>query len=120
MNKEITWLAHTAFREAMELFAGLGHRRGMARVLEGYACLALAEGHAARALTLAAAAAQLRRLISAPLTQAEQSKFDQTLAPAWKTLSDSEGKDAWAKGAAMSPEKAMQYSLEELDAVSPG
>lgn len=109
---------HTAFREAMELFAELGHRRGMARVLEGYACLALAEGHAARALTLAAAAAQLRRLISAPLPQAEQSKFDQWLAPAWKTLSEPEGKDAWAKGAAMSPETAMQYSLEELDAVS--
>jgi predicted ATPase/DNA-binding winged helix-turn-helix (wHTH) protein len=111
---------HTAFREAMELFAGLGNRRGMARVLEGYACLALDEGHATRALTLAAAAAQLRRLISVPLPQAEQSKFDRTLAPAWKTLSDPEGKDAWAKGAAMSPEKAMQYSLEELDAVSPG
>jgi tetratricopeptide (TPR) repeat protein len=110
---------HTAFRDAMELFAGLGHRRGMARVLEGYACLALAEGHAARALTLAAAAAQLRRLISAPLPQAEQSKFDRTLAPAWKTLSDPEGKDAWAKGSTMSPETAMQYSLEELDAVSP-
>jgi predicted ATPase/DNA-binding winged helix-turn-helix (wHTH) protein len=111
---------HTAFREAMELFAGLGHRRGMARVLEGYACLALAQGHAARALTLAAAAAQLRRLISAPLPQAEQSKFDRWLAPAWKTLSEPQGKEAWAKGAAMSPEKAMQYSLEELDAVSPG
>jgi predicted ATPase/DNA-binding winged helix-turn-helix (wHTH) protein len=111
---------HTAFREAMELFAGLGHRRGMARVLEGYACLALTEGHAARALTLAAAAAQLRKLISAPLPQAEQSKFDRWLAPAWKTLSEPEGKDAWAKGAAMSPEKAMQYSLEELDAVSSG
>jgi predicted ATPase/DNA-binding winged helix-turn-helix (wHTH) protein len=110
---------HTAFREAMELFAGLGHRRGMARVLEGYACQALAEGQAARALTLAAAAAQLRRLISAPLPQAEQSKFDRTLAPAWKALSDPEGKDAWAKGAAMSLETAMQYSLEELDAVSP-
>jgi predicted ATPase/DNA-binding winged helix-turn-helix (wHTH) protein len=111
---------HTAFREAMELFAGLGHRRGMARVLEGYACLALEEGHAARALTLAAAAAQLRLLISAPMPQAEQSKFDRWLAPAWKTLSKPEAKDAWAKGAAMSPEKAMQYSLEELDALSSG
>jgi predicted ATPase/DNA-binding winged helix-turn-helix (wHTH) protein len=111
---------HTAFREAMELFAGLGHRRGMARVLEGYACLALAEGHAARALTLASAAAQLRRLISAPLPQAEQSKFDRWLAPAWETLSEAEGKNAWANGAAMSPEKAMQYSLEQLDAVSQG
>jgi predicted ATPase/DNA-binding winged helix-turn-helix (wHTH) protein len=111
---------HTAFREAMELFAGLGHRRGMARVLEGYACLALAEGLAARALTLAAAAAQLRLLISAPMPQAEQSKFDRWLAPAWKTVSEPEAKDAWAKGAAMSPEKAMQYSLEELDALSSG
>lgn len=108
---------HTAFREAMELFAGLGHRRGMARVLEGYAYLALAEGHAARSLTVAAAAAQLRLLISAPLPQAEQSKFDRWLAPAWKTLSEPEGKRAWAKGAAMSAEKAMQYSLGELDAV---
>jgi predicted ATPase/DNA-binding winged helix-turn-helix (wHTH) protein len=111
---------HTAFREAMELFAGLGHRRGMARVLEGYACLALAEGLAARALTLAAAAAQLRLLISAPMPQAEQSKFDRWLAPAWKTVSEPEAKDAWAKGVAMSPEKAMQYSLEELDALSSG
>jgi hypothetical protein len=109
---------HTAFREAMELFAGLGHRRGMARVLEGYACLALAEGHAARALTLAAAAAQLRRLISAPLHQAEQDKFDRWLAPAWKSLSEPEGTNAWAKGTAMSLDEAMQYSLEELDAVS--
>jgi predicted ATPase/DNA-binding winged helix-turn-helix (wHTH) protein len=111
---------HVTFREAMELFAGLGHRRGMARVLEGYACLALAEGHAARALTLAGAGAQLRRLISAPLPQAEQSKFDRWLAPAWGTLSEPEGKEAWAKGAAMSPEKAMQYSLEEMEAVSAG
>jgi tetratricopeptide (TPR) repeat protein len=111
---------HAAFREAMELFAGLGHRRGMARVLEGYACLALAERHTARALTLAAAAAQLRRLISAPLPPAEQSKFDRWLVPAWETLSEPDGKDAWAKGAAMSPERALQYSLEELDTVSPG
>jgi predicted ATPase/DNA-binding winged helix-turn-helix (wHTH) protein len=111
---------HTAFREAMELFAGLGHRRGMARVLEGHACLALAEGHPARALTMAAAAAQLRKLISAPLSQAEQNKLDRWLEPAWKTLSEPESRDAWAKGAAMSPEKAMQYSLEEPHAVSSG
>jgi tetratricopeptide (TPR) repeat protein len=111
--------ARNAFREAMELFAGLGHRRGMARVLEGYACLALAEEHAARALTLGAAAAQLRRLISAPLHQAEQDKFNRWLAPAWKSLNEPQGTNAWAKGAAMSLDEAMQYSLEELDVVSP-
>jgi tetratricopeptide (TPR) repeat protein len=111
---------HAAFREAMEIFARLGHRRGMARTLEGSACLALTEGHAARALTLAAAAAHLRQLISAPLSPQEQSKLDQWLVPAWKSLSELEGKDAWAKGSGMSLEKAMQYSIEEPGAISLG
>jgi len=110
--------ARAGFSEALEIFASLGHRRGMARVLEGYACLALAEGHAARALTLAAAARQLRRVIGASLSQSEQSSLDRTLGPAWKSISELEGKVAWTKGSAMSLESAMQYSLSELDAVS--
>jgi predicted ATPase/DNA-binding winged helix-turn-helix (wHTH) protein len=107
--------AHAAYREALEIFAGLGHRRGMARALEGCACLALARRHPARALTLAAVAAHLRQLISARLPQAEQSKLNQTLLLAWESLSDAEGKHAWAEGSAMSLEKAIQYSLEETE-----
>jgi tetratricopeptide (TPR) repeat protein len=110
--------ARSAFREAMEIFASLGQRRGIARVLEGCASLALAEGHAPRALTLAAAARQLRRLIGASLSQSEQSGLDRKLAPAWKAISQFEGKVAWTKGSAMSLEDAMQYSLEEPDTVS--
>jgi predicted ATPase len=105
--------AHAAYREALEIFAGLGHRRGMARALEGSACLSVAQGHAARALTLVAAAANLRRQISAPLPQAEQFKLDRRLLCAWKSLTEAEGKDAWAAGSAMSLEEAVQYSLEE-------
>ncbi len=105
--------ARVAYREALQIFAGLGHRRGTARALEGAACLALAEGQAARALKLAAAASHLRQLVSAPLPPAEQHKLDHTLSPAWKVLSDAQGKDAWAVGFAMSLEKAVQYSLEE-------
>jgi predicted ATPase/DNA-binding winged helix-turn-helix (wHTH) protein len=105
--------AHAAYREALELFAGLGHRRGIARALEGCSVLALAQGDAARALKLAAAAAHLRRLISAFLPQAEQLKLDQMLQPAWESLNELEGKDAWAQGSAMSLEQAIQYSLEE-------
>jgi tetratricopeptide (TPR) repeat protein len=112
--------AHAAYREALEILAILGHRRGRARALEGYACLALSQGHPARALMLAAAAAHLRQLISAPLPQAEQSKLDRTLLPAWKSLSEPEGKGAWAEGSAMSLEKAMQYSLEEPGSVTSG
>ncbi len=107
-----------AFREALGIFAGLGHRRGVARAMEGFACLALAEGHAARALTLAAAAAHLRRTISAPLSRAEQSVLDRTLLDAWKSLSQPKGQEAWAKGYDMSMGDAVAYSLEEWDEVS--
>ena len=110
MNKGTHLLRHAAFREALEIFARLGHRRGVARVLEGYACLALAEEQAERALTLAAAAAELRKLISAPLSQAEQSQLDKTLQRAWEALSESEAR-APGRGSAMSLEEAMHYSL---------
>jgi predicted ATPase len=105
--------AHAAYREALEIFAGLGHRRGAARALEGSACLALAQGQAMRALRLAAAATRLRQMISAPLPPAEQLRLDQTLLPAWETLSEPQGKGVWAEGFAMTLEKAIQYSLEE-------
>jgi predicted ATPase/DNA-binding winged helix-turn-helix (wHTH) protein len=107
--------AQTAYREALEIFAGLGHRRGMARALEGSASLALARGCAARALKLAAAAAHLRNLIGARLPHAEQFKLDQALLPAWESLGEAEGASAWAEGSAMSLEKVIQYSLEELE-----
>jgi tetratricopeptide (TPR) repeat protein len=105
--------AHAACREALEIFAGLGHRRGIARALEGSASLALAQGQAERALKLAAAAAHLRQSISAHLHQTEQFRLDQMLLPAWKSLSEAEGKRAWAEGSAMSLENAIQYSLRE-------
>jgi predicted ATPase/DNA-binding winged helix-turn-helix (wHTH) protein len=111
--------AHAACREALKIFAGLGHRRGTARALEGFACLAQAQGHAERALKLAASAAHLRQLVGAPLHQAEQSRLDQTLLLAWESLSDAEGKRAWGEGSAMSLEKAVEYSLEEPKSAIP-
>jgi predicted ATPase/DNA-binding winged helix-turn-helix (wHTH) protein len=105
--------ARAAYREALEIFASLGHRRGIARALEGAAVLALVQRHASRALKLAAAADHLRRIIGAPLPQAEQLKLDHTLQPAWKMLGETDAAAAWAEGSAMSLEKAIQYSLEE-------
>ncbi len=105
--------AHAAYREALAVFSQLGHKRGMARSLEGFACLAAARGNLVRALTLAAAATHLRQLISAPLPQAEQSKLDQTLALAWESLGEGQGRAAWAEGSAMSIESAIEYSLHE-------
>jgi Flp pilus assembly protein TadD len=105
--------AHAAYRQALELFSQLGHKRGMARALEGFACLAAAQSDPARALTLAAAATHLRQLISAPLPQAEQSKLDQALSSAWESLGDTKGKAAWAEGSAIGIERAIEYSLQQ-------
>lgn len=105
--------AHAEYREALQIFAGLGHRRGIARALEGCACLAVAQGHAGRALKLVAAAAHLRTLIGAFLPQAEQAELDRKVLPAWQSLSDYDGQEAWAIGSAMNLEQAIRYSLEE-------
>ena len=105
--------AHVECREALEIFVRLGHRRGIARALECSACVSVPQGHARRALRLAAAATHLRRSINAHLHQAEQMKLDATLRSAWEALGEVEGKRVWAEGSAMSIENAVQYSLEE-------
>jgi predicted ATPase/DNA-binding winged helix-turn-helix (wHTH) protein len=106
-------LAETAYRGALQIFSELGHRRGIARVLEGTACLAAARGQAKRAITLAAAAEHLRRIIGVPLPQAEQSKLDQNLSAAWELIDEEDGKAAWSKGFAMNLETIVQFSLCE-------
>jgi hypothetical protein len=97
----------------VRIFSDLGHRRGIARALEGSASIAVVQGDATRALKLAAAAARLRALISAPLTPAEQSNLDHDLRLARESLGELEGNEAWAEGSTMSLEMTVQYSLEE-------
>jgi hypothetical protein len=112
------YLAGTARRrEALHIFAGLGHRRGIARALEGSACLALAQGYAERALKFAGAAGRLRESISAPLHREEKFNFDQALAPAWALLGEAEGRRAWNEGLSMGVENALEYSLAEARSV---
>src|SRR5262249_11445511 len=98
---------------------GLGHRRGAARALEGFACLAVAQGKSVRALKLAAAATHLRQQIGVPLHPEEQGRLDDTLLLAWQSLTEAEGKRVWAEGFALSLEKAILFSLEESDVTTP-
>jgi len=105
--------AHAAYLEALQLFASLGHQRGIARALEGAACMEAGRGNSIRALKLAAAAAHLRVHLGAPLTPADQAKLDESLSSAWRSLPGLKGKQAWAEGSAMSVETAIQYSLED-------
>jgi hypothetical protein len=105
--------AHAAYREALGLFVSLGHKRGIARTLEGFACSALGQGHPARALAIAAAAAHLRQRIGAPPMPTEHAKLRDKLQPAWTLLNGADSGAAYARGWAMSLENAIEYALEE-------
>ena len=105
--------AFANFRESLEIFSSLEHRRGVARVLEGLACYALAREDSRRALRLVAAASHVRKMVSAPLTPAEQSKLDQKLLSAWQELGEAEGEKAWTEGYAMPLDNAIRYALLE-------
>ncbi len=103
--------AFESFSESLDTFTKLEHRRGIARVLEGLSCVAIAQGEPRRALAVAGAACHLRKIVSAPLTPAEQAKLDQKLSPAWKQLGKPEGSEAWAEGNSMPLERAIRYAL---------
>jgi hypothetical protein len=100
------------------MFAALEHRRGIARVLEGLACVALGNGDAERALSVAAAAGRLRQLISAPLPPADKLKLDQKLRGAWESVTELQGKRAWAEGEAMALDVAIRYAFDNRRAVT--
>ncbi|HEV2275766.1 MAG TPA: hypothetical protein VGR96_16465 [Acidobacteriaceae bacterium] len=105
--------SHAAFREALELCTELGHRRGIARTLEGTACLVAASGDTARALTLAAAADHLRNQIGAPLPPAERNKLEGGLSAAREMRDSRKGEAAWEKGLEMPLQAAILFAFEQ-------
>jgi len=99
------------YRESIILFQELDHKRGIARLLECFACSAAAQFQAERSLRLAGAAAALRQSIGAPLTPAEQAKLESTLDPARQVLTNTAGATAWLEGWDLPVEKAIEEVL---------
>ncbi|HLX00307.1 MAG TPA: hypothetical protein VKR82_16830, partial [Candidatus Acidoferrales bacterium] len=100
--------AHSLYRESIKIFQELEHKRGIARLLECFACSAAAQLEAERSLRLAGAAAALRQRIGAPLTPAEQAKLESALEPARQALTNTAGATAWLEGWAMPVEKTIE------------
>jgi len=95
----------------MKIFQELDHKRGIARLLECFACTAAVQLEAERSLRLAGAAAGLRQHIGAPLTPAEQAKLEANLLPAWEALGREAGGAAWSEGWALPVEKAIEETI---------
>jgi predicted ATPase/DNA-binding winged helix-turn-helix (wHTH) protein len=104
--------AWSLYRESIKIFGELDHKRGVARLLECFACAAAVQLEAERSLRLAGAAAALRQNIGAPLTPAEEAKLEANLRPARQSLTIAAGRTAWLEGWALPFEKAVEEALE--------
>lgn len=99
--------------ESLAINRKLGDKRAIAFLLESFSTLAATQVNAARALTLAAAAAALRAAIQAPLSPAEQERLDQTLAVARQALRDTEQEAAQQLGRTVTLEQVLDTILDD-------
>jgi len=97
------------------MFQDLGHKRGIARVLECFSITAAAQSRPEQSLRLAGAAAALRMHIGSPLIPAEQSRLDKQLESARNMLTNAAGLEVWSSGWEMSLDEAVDEALGRKD-----
>jgi hypothetical protein len=90
----------------------LGYKRGIARVLEGCACVAAREGEFERALTFGGAAEGLRQKIGAPARPPERAKLNSALEPSWRGCDPEGAKSTWMAGWRMPLDQVIRCALE--------
>jgi hypothetical protein len=101
--------AEALYRSSLSIFQKLEHKRGIARILECFACSAAAQSKPERSLRLAGAASALRQSFGGPLTAEEHSQLEKNLEPARQ--STNKGTNAWLEGWAMSVDTAIDEAL---------
>jgi predicted ATPase len=106
-------VARGLFAEALDTFVVARHRLGIAIALEAFACAAVVGGDLPRAMTLAGAAASVRRTVGAgsPDPHDHGSRLEPGVADLW-TLQDAESVARRAAGAALSLERAVAYARD--------
>jgi hypothetical protein len=101
------------------MFHALEHKRGIARLLESFACSAAEQSDPERSLRLAGAAAALRESIGAPLTPCEQAKLERALEPTRRGLTTAASRTAWLEGWVMPIEGVISDLLRPTAAAGP-
>jgi predicted ATPase/class 3 adenylate cyclase len=96
--------------EAVRAFDTLGNQICLAHALDHVAMLASAANQPASAISLLAATTTLRQHLGVSARLAEQAAFDKALDTARKNLEPSSFEDAWAEGAGMTRNQAVQHA----------
>jgi ATP/maltotriose-dependent transcriptional regulator MalT len=111
--------ARDLYEEALMLLKDVEDKWWTAWCLEGMAEVAASGAQPTRATILFGAAAGLREAIGAPRPPAFLAYYERDLSTARGQLDQATFEDAWAKGAAMSPEAAIEYALERPVTLEP-
>jgi tetratricopeptide (TPR) repeat protein len=107
--------ARELFVESLKTLQTLRHTRGMPKIFECLACLAVETADFERALTLVGAAAGLRDALGSAPRAEEEIMLQEELQPAWEHLDASCARNLWTQGFKMPPEDAIRYALEPLE-----
>lgn len=107
-------LARDSYRESLQRLSAFGSPTYIAWCLEGCAALLSAQGGAASAARLCAAAASLRERADTPLPDGERYAFEQVLAEVKISLGQPAFSREWALGAGLSQDEAIAFALLEL------
>jgi tetratricopeptide (TPR) repeat protein len=99
------------YKEGLKIFRELRRTLSMAQVLEAFVCCAAAEHKLSCALTLAGAAAALRRTVGTPVPVQEKLLLEAALESARQKTGHTLAASCWNEGWAMQPEAAIDYAL---------
>ena len=86
-------------------------KRGIARLLECFACTAAAQENSERSLRLAGAAAALRQNIGAPLPPPDRLRIEEEIEPARAAMGNAASSAAWRSGWALPLDIAIDEAL---------
>jgi hypothetical protein len=106
--------AEAHFSESLTMFRKLGNQRGRAECVAGFAGLRTAQGHAQWAAMLLGAARTMLNATGAACWPSDRVEYERNLAHTRAALPAEAFAAAWAKGQAMSVEKAIQSCMPRL------
>jgi tetratricopeptide (TPR) repeat protein len=104
-------LSQARMARALEVSRRVGDIRGTLRIIEGLSQLAALKGDADRSLTLAGAAAAVRRTIGTPLPGPQHRRLQVTLDAMRQRLEPQQAGAAWMQGWSLSPDDAVALAF---------
>ena len=107
--------AKSLYQETIKGWQEMGNRSAVARELECFGFLAIAEEEPQRAIKLFSAAEALREKIESQMTDFEQVEYNQSMAQLRSMLPEAEFNVLWSEGRSMGMERAIELALESGD-----